>query len=136
MFIKHVKNDFFLLLQAHNRLAAPLVSCQNEFPVPAAVKLLMSQPMDVITFNFFDPTDLLIRLLALGPLGARAENMAFFPSYALVAAPLHHLTRKAVVYPKPWIPGQLIISLFWRLKSMMLDQPLLLWNKLSSKRLL
>jgi hypothetical protein len=39
----------------------------------------MSQPTDVITFNFFDPADVLIRLLALGPLGARDENMAFFP---------------------------------------------------------
>jgi transposase InsO family protein len=55
--------------------------------------------------------------------------------YALVAAPLHHLTRKAVVYPKPWIPGATYDVAFWRLKSMMLDQPLLLWNKLGSKRL-
>ena len=56
-----------------------MVRCKSEFPVPAAVKVLMSHPMDVITFDFFDPADLLIRLLVLGPLGAREENMAFFP---------------------------------------------------------
>jgi hypothetical protein len=66
-------------VQAHNRLAAPLVHCTSQFPVPANVKVLMSQPLDVITFDFYDPTDLLIRLLALGPLGARDENLALFP---------------------------------------------------------
>ena len=39
----------------------------------------MSSPMEEICFEFFDPTDMLVRLLVCGPLGARAENGAFFP---------------------------------------------------------
>jgi hypothetical protein len=39
------------------------------------------------------------------------------------------------VFPRTWIPGTDYDIAFWRLKSMMLDQPLILWNKLSSKRL-
>ena len=35
--------------------------------------------MSEVVFNFFDPTDILIRLIALSPLGARDENLAFFP---------------------------------------------------------
>ena len=56
--------------------------------------------------------------------------------YAIVAAPLlHNLTRKVTVFPKHWIPGSDYDIAFWRLKSMIIDQPLVLWNKLSSQKL-
>jgi hypothetical protein len=56
-----------------------MIKVKCEFDVPLAVRSLMCVPARVVTFTFFDPTDLLIRLLALSPLGARDENLAFFP---------------------------------------------------------
>ena len=67
------------------------VSC--EFIVPAAVQELMTFPLKVVRFEFFDPTDILVRLLALSPLGARAENMAFFPEASDVLHDFCHGAR-------------------------------------------
>ena len=53
----------------------------------------------------------------------------------ICAAPLHALTRKSVVFPKPWLKGSDYDIAFHRLKSMLLDKPLYLWNKDSYKRL-
>jgi hypothetical protein len=58
---------------------APMKQHSCTFPVPPDVQALMSFPTEEICFNFFDPTDMLVRLLVCGPLGARAENFAFFP---------------------------------------------------------
>ena len=68
-------------------------------------------------------------------LGCTGQLYHHCQDYALVAVPLHHLTRKAVIYPNPWIPGAAYDISFWRLKSMMLDRRLLLWNKRSNTRL-
>ena len=46
----------------------------------------MSQPMDVVKFDFFDPVDMILRLLMLSPIGAHADNMALFP----VKSPVLH----------------------------------------------
>jgi hypothetical protein len=53
------------------------VTC--EFEVPLDVQDKMTAAVEVVKFEFFDPTDVLVRLLALSPIGARPENMAFFP---------------------------------------------------------
>jgi hypothetical protein len=63
------------------------------FPVPADVQALMSFPTTEICFNFFDPTDMLVRLLVCGPLGARAENLAFFPENSEVLYDFCHGAR-------------------------------------------
>jgi hypothetical protein len=55
--------------------------------------------------------------------------------YGLVAAPLHELTRDKVVFPKPWLAGTAYDMSFNRLKSMMLNENLFLWNKVSGRRL-
>jgi hypothetical protein len=55
--------------------------------------------------------------------------------YGLVAAPLHELTRGKVVIPKPWLAGTACDMSFNRLKSMMLNENLFLWNKVSGRRL-
>ena len=57
-----------------------------EFKVPLNVQSKMSAPLSVAKFEFFDPTDVLVRLLALSPIGARPDNMAFFPE---ASATLH-----------------------------------------------
>jgi hypothetical protein len=49
------------------------------FDVPDDVRPYMSVPCAVVKFNFYDPTDLLVRLLVLSPIAAREENLAFFP---------------------------------------------------------
>ena len=66
-------------VKAHVKLSAPMTTVTCEFNVPAAVRVLMCVPVRVVTFKFFDPIDILIRLLALSPLSAREENLAFFP---------------------------------------------------------
>jgi hypothetical protein len=52
---------------------------QCEFEVPDEVKPYMTAPMDVVRFEFFDPTDLLVRLLVLSPIAAQKANLSFFP---------------------------------------------------------
>jgi hypothetical protein len=53
----------------------------------------------------------------------------------LAAAPLHELTRDKVVFPKPWLAGTAYDTSFNGLKSMMLNENLFLWNKVSGRRL-
>ena len=72
---------------------APMKQLSCTFPVPADVQTLMSTPENEIRFNFFDPTDMLVRLLACGPLGARAENCAFFPERSDVLFDFCHGAR-------------------------------------------
>ena len=60
-------------------MTAPLQRVSCVFDVPEVVRQYMSVPSAVVEFQFFDPTDLLVRLLVLSPIAARDENMAFFP---------------------------------------------------------
>ena len=55
--------------------------------------------------------------------------------YALVAEPLYRLTRKNTIFPKPWLPDTDYDIAFHKLKGMMLDTPLFLWNKVSHLRI-
>jgi hypothetical protein len=69
-----------------------------EFNVPDCVKPLMSKAIDVVRFDFFDPTDVLVRLLTLSPIGAREENMAFFPEVGDVLHDFCHGARLRRIY--------------------------------------
>ncbi len=55
----------------------------------------------------------------------------YVPYYALIAAPLHKLTRKGEVFPtgSKWIPGSDYDLAYHHVKSLMLDSPLYIWNK-------
>ncbi len=55
----------------------------------------------------------------------------YVPYYALIAAPLHKLTRKGEVFPtgSKWIPGSDYDLAYHHLKSLMLDRLLYIWNK-------
>ena len=68
-------------------------------------------------------------------LGCTGQMVNYSQDYAICAAPLHELTRKSIVFPKPWLKGSDYDIAFHRPKSMLLDKPLHLWNKDSSKRL-
>ena len=60
-------------------MSGPFKMASCVFPVPIEVQQLMTKPQEFITFTFFDPTDILVRLLVFSPVAARAENLAFFP---------------------------------------------------------
>ena len=68
-------------------------------------------------------------------LGCTQQMSQYCQYYGLVAAPLHALTRDKVVFPKPWLAGTDYDVSFNRLKSMMLNENLFLWNKVSERRL-
>ena len=68
-------------------------------------------------------------------LGCTQQMAHYCQYYGLVAAPLHELTRDKVVFPKPWLAGTAYDISFNRLKSMMLNENLFLWNKVSGRRL-
>jgi hypothetical protein len=58
--------------------------------------------------------------------------MAYYvPYYALVASPLHKLTRKGETYPagSKWIPGSDYDLAYHHIRSLILDRPLYIWNK-------
>mgnify|MGYP000135273970 FL=1 len=68
-------------------------------------------------------------------LGCTQQMSQYCRYYGIVASPLHRLTRITEPFPKQWLPGTDYDIAFHRIKSMMLDESLFLWNKDSSKRL-
>ena len=68
-------------------------------------------------------------------LGCCGQMANYCQYYALVAEPLHRLTRKNTIFPKPWLPDTDYDIAFHKLKGMMLDTPLFLWNKVSNRRI-
>ncbi len=64
-------------------------------------------------------------------LGATQKMAQYVPYYALVAAPLHKLTRKDQAFPSgnKWVPRSDYDIAYHHIKSMILDRPLYLWNK-------
>ena len=81
----------------------------------------MTQPRDVSQLRAF--------------LGCCQQLSNYVKGYAIIAQPLHQLTKKSAIFPKPWVPGSLYDISFHRMKSAMLDSPKYLWNKDSTKRL-
>ena len=70
-------------------------------------------------------------------LGSTQQMAYYVPYYALVAAPLHKLTRKGEIFPSgaKWIPGSDYDMAFHHVRSLVLDRPLYIWNKDNSKHL-
>jgi hypothetical protein len=68
-------------------------------------------------------------------IGCYGQMSSYCQAYALVAEPLHRLTRKLTVFPRPWLEDTDYDWAFHRLKAMVLGSPLFAWNKVSSKRL-
>jgi hypothetical protein len=72
-----------------------------------------------------------------GFLGATQQMAQYVPYYALVAAPLHKLTRKDQHFPIgiKWIKeGSDYDIAYHHIKSMILDRPLYLWKKDNKQR--
>ena len=68
-------------------------------------------------------------------LGCTQQMSQYCRYYGIVASPLHRLTRVTEPFLKHWLPGTDYDIAFHRIKSMMLDESLFLWNKDSTKRL-
>jgi hypothetical protein len=64
-------------------------------------------------------------------LGSTQQMAYYVPYYALVAAPLHKLTRKGEIIPSgaKWIPGSDYDMAFRHVRSLVLDRPLYIWKK-------
>ena len=54
-------------------------------------------------------------------LGCCQQMAGYVKEYAILAAPLHKLTKKATVFPKPWIQGSDYDKSFRNLKNILLD---------------
>jgi hypothetical protein len=68
-------------------------------------------------------------------LGCKQQMSQYCRYYGVIASPLQRLTRVTEPFPKQWLPGTDYDIAFYRIKSMMLDESLFLWNKDSLKRL-
>jgi hypothetical protein len=70
-------------------------------------------------------------------LGATQQMAQYVPYYALVAAPLHRLTKKDTTFPSgnKWIKGSDYDMAYHHIKSLILDKPLYIWNKDDNKHL-
>ena len=56
-----------------------MVKLRHEYAVPLDVQGVMKIKQSVIVFDYYDPVELLVRLLVCSPLSAREENLCFFP---------------------------------------------------------
>ena len=90
--------SYSLRAQAHERLSGPMKQVTCTFVVPEEVKPLMCGPINNVRFTFYDPTDILIRLLVLSPIGARAENLALYPEASNVLHDFCHGARLRRIY--------------------------------------
>ncbi len=68
-------------------------------------------------------------------LGCCQQLSQYVEKYSIIAQPLHKLTSKGTVFPKPWEPGSDYDVAFHKLKEAMLDRANYSWNKDPAKRL-
>ena len=68
-------------------------------------------------------------------LGCCQQMGSYVELYGIIAAPLLALTRKSMVFPKPWITGADYDIAFHTLKTAMLDGTNYSWNKDPAKHL-
>ena len=68
-------------------------------------------------------------------LGCCQQLSQYVKDYGIIARPLSNLTKKNVIFPKPWVKGTDYDIAFKRLKAVMLDGARYLFNKNPAKRL-
>ncbi len=62
-------------------------------------------------------------------LGCCQQMAGYVKEYAILASPLHKLTKKLTQFPKPWVEGSEYDKAFHRLKTILLDTSLYLHHK-------
>jgi hypothetical protein len=68
-----------IMAEAHSRMTAHLKPKTITVAIPVEVQNLLYEPMATISWTFWNPCDLLIRLLTMGPLAAIPGAFALFP---------------------------------------------------------
>jgi hypothetical protein len=68
-----------IIEDAHVRMTAPLKKRSVTVEIPLAVQELLSEPIPTITWEFWNPCDLLVRMLTMGPLSAIPATFALNP---------------------------------------------------------
>ncbi len=68
-------------------------------------------------------------------LGCCQQMSQYIKNYGIIAAPLYALTKKAVVFPKPWKENEVYSKAFRELKAAILDSENFLHHKDPTKRL-
>jgi hypothetical protein len=66
-------------MQIHLNMSGPFTMKSCIVPVPLEVQDKMAVPQEQIEFRFYDPTEVLIRLLLFSPVAGRDDNLALFP---------------------------------------------------------
>ena len=56
-----------------------MLKLRHEYAVPIDVQRVMKIKQSKVVFDYYDPVELLVRLLVCSPLSAREENLCFFP---------------------------------------------------------
>ena len=84
----------------HQRMYGSIIWRTAEFPVPPDVQLLLSKPIDKITFRFRNPVACLRGLLEGGPLAADNCNLAFRPEPSAFYDDFVHGERLERIYAK------------------------------------
>ena len=69
----------FFVTKVHLKMSGPFKMVSCVFPVPVAVQGYMTKPQESIVFKFFDPTEILVRLLMFSPVAGHNDNLALFP---------------------------------------------------------
>jgi len=68
-----------IIEDAHARMTAPLKKRTVTVEIPLAVQALLSEPQATITWEFWNPCELLVRMLTMGPLSAIPSAFALNP---------------------------------------------------------
>lgn len=76
---KSVDKCWEVLETAHARMIAPLQRRSITVSIPEEVQALFFEPMESITWEFWNPCDILIRMVTMGPLSAKPQAFALFP---------------------------------------------------------
>jgi hypothetical protein len=76
---KSVDKCWEVIETAHCRMTAPLQRRSITVSIPEEVQALLFETMECITWEFWNPCDLLIRMVTMGPLSAKPKAFALFP---------------------------------------------------------
>ena len=76
---KSVDKCWEIIENAHSRMTATLKRRSVTVSIPDEVQSLLFEPIDTITWEFWNPCDLLVRMVTMGPLSANPKAFALFP---------------------------------------------------------
>ena len=76
---KSVEKCWEIIENAHSRMTAPFKRRSITVSIPKEVQALLFEPMETLTWEFWNPCEILIRMATMGPLSANPKAFALFP---------------------------------------------------------